>query len=218
MRRKELGKYCYMILISNLNVVVLRVECQRLDITGREVQQPSWQTVRASRCSPCWCGTCRCQPCRSLSSRAHEDIVEQELDNDDDGGGDGDSDGGDGESKGKSGDLFDQIFNLRIGGPILGLHVGGDQISHLLIKICRRSISIWFEFHQIQRHPQNYSYFVQREAWSSPLVPHLFSLYHKTHQLKNENCGLKKQPRQGASTSFLMGSQKGPLSLRDHEN
>ena len=130
MRRKELGKYCYMILISNLNVVVLRVECQRLDITGREVQQQSWQTVRASRCSPCWCGTCRCQPCRSLSSKAQEDIVEQELDNDDDGGGDG---GGDGESKGKSGDLFDQIFNLRIGGPILGLHVGGDKKSHLLI-------------------------------------------------------------------------------------
>ena len=32
MRRKELGKYCYMILISNLNVVVLRVECQKLQL------------------------------------------------------------------------------------------------------------------------------------------------------------------------------------------
>ena len=41
----------------------------------------------------------------------------------------------DDEAKAKAkANLIDHIFNLRIGRPILGLHVGIDQKSHLLIK------------------------------------------------------------------------------------
>ena len=39
----------------------------------------------------------------------------------------------DDEAKAKE-NLIDHIFNLRIGRPILGLHVGIDQKSHLLVK------------------------------------------------------------------------------------
>ena len=130
MRRKELGKNCYMILISNLNVVVLRVECQRLDITGREVQQPSWQTVRASRCSPCWCGTSWCQPSHSISpgkcskyqtrswysfcllNKSDVDMMKM---------------------RGNE-NLIDHFFNFCICWPVVRLPVGVQQETHLWIQ------------------------------------------------------------------------------------